>query len=151
MVNFNQRLTDKFLPEIEGVLVCAQKEKLYQKIFGTYSVEIGGGKKFEGKLLVEFNEDVPKDGIYYGFKLSGISVANDIDEIDRLFAPFREHLEFEMKKKVYPANNNNGNYYWVFWLRDDNADIETIVSEMEHIRDYFNKLILFSNIKISKV
>lgn len=151
MINFDQRLTDKFLPEIKGILVYDPKEKLYQKIFGTYIVEIGGGKKFEGKLLVEFNEVVPKDGIYYGFKLSGISTANDIDELERLFAPFREHLEFELKKKACPADNIADNYYWVFWLRDDNADIETIVPEMELIRDKFNKLILCSNLKISKI
>lgn len=154
---FRKRLADKIILRLDGKLKHIGQEKLYHKSFGKYAFNTDmfkesdiQQKEVQGELLIEFNEEAPNDGIYYGFMLDEVEISVN-DPIDQCFAAFIEHLEYALKKTVYLADNNENKKYWVFWLRDDNATIDDIISDMELIRDYFNQLVLFSKLGISKV
>ena len=94
-------------------------------------------------MLIEFDTQKPGYGVYYGFKIKKETDITDIDisDINKLFAPIMQHIEFVLQKATYLTDGvYDKKYYWAFWLRCNDFDIDSAKKHMEIIQDYFNQL-----------
>lgn len=139
----NNKLREKLADQMEKHLhgnLDKKNDDLYQKEFGTYKIG-----EYKGDLLIEFDKNNPAVGVYYGFKIQTNEKYTDpkkLDAIDQLFSPIIQHLELELNKVVYRTDNYIDNYYWAFWLRCDDFDLDSAIRNMLLIRDYFNNIIV---------
>lgn len=135
-----KRLAKQILGKVKSQLIHNPKDaSTYQLSYGTYKIS-----NYQGELLIEFDENVPVAGVYYGFQINNVCKIeeSDIDNIDKLFAPIIQHLEFVLQKTIYLTDTVSGNKYWAFWLKCNDFDIESAKKHMEIIRDYFNQMII---------
>lgn len=143
MVIDNNKLRERLAYQMEKHLhgnLDRTDNGLYQKEFGTYKIG-----EYKGDLLIEFDKNNPAVGVYYGFKIQTNGKYTDpkkLDAIDQLFSPIIQHLELELNKVVYRTDNYIDNYYWAFWLRCDDFDLDSAIRNMLLIRDYFNNIIV---------
>lgn len=136
----NEKLKEKLVNQMLEHLnkkLAETKNGLYQKVFGTYKIG-----KYQGDLLIEFDKNNPAVGVYYGFKIQTDEKYIDpqkLDAIDQLFTPIIQSLEFELNKVIYRTDNYIDNYYWAFWLRCDDFDLDSAIRNMLLIRNYFEQ------------
>ena len=142
MVNNTQLskiLADQILAKISNQLIVnKQYNTIYQSSFGEYEIA-----NYKGELLIEFDTQKPGYGVYYGFKIEKEPDITDIDisNINKLFAPIMQHIEFVLQKATYLTDGvYDKKYYWAFWLRCNDFDIDSAKKHMEIIQDYFNQL-----------
>lgn len=135
-----EKLAIQMLPNIKVWLEKVPNDSLYQKCFGKFRIN-----GYNGELLIEFDENNPVAGIYYGFKIhneNGFKDYGELENIDKVFLPMIQYFESKLNKVVYITDNCTNIYYWAFWLRCNDYDLNLAVKHMEFIRDYFNQIII---------
>ena len=134
-------LADQILAKISNQLIVnKQYNTIYQSSFGEYEIA-----NYKGELLIEFDTQKPGYGVYYGFKIEKEPeiTDRDISTINKKFAPIMQHIEFVLQKATYLTDGvYDKKYYWAFWLRCNDFDIDSAKKHMEIIRDYFNQLVI---------
>lgn len=142
-IDLKDKLAKQMLSHLPNELVkVAKGSTLYRLSYGQYKVS-----NYEGELLIEFDEAKPGYGIYYGFMITNGKIdKNEVTKIDNIFSPIMQHLGLVLKKFVYLTDGVYDKYYWPFWLRCDDFDIDSAKKHMEIIQDFFNLLAIKYNV-----